>query len=94
MSNSTDLTASDPIHSTVSQPTSSTASDRVKATGGQVVEFVFGSGRYMVSPHPERGSALALNLQGQSLVIPVAMIAPACGRLGDITCDIVSGVLC
>ncbi|QSB05433.1 hypothetical protein [Natronoglycomyces albus] len=85
MSNPSDLTASNPVYSTASRPATSAVSHRVKTTGAQVVEFSFASGRYMVSPHPERGSALALNLQGQSLVIPVATIALVRGQLGEVT---------
>ncbi|QSB05501.1 hypothetical protein [Natronoglycomyces albus] len=71
-------------HSTASQPTYSTASEPVKTTSDHVVEFRFGPGRYMVSPHPERGSAFSLNLQGQSLVIPVATIRVSGGRFTEV----------
>ncbi|QSB05484.1 hypothetical protein [Natronoglycomyces albus] len=84
MSNPRDLSASDPVYSTSSRSPQSDVSSPVKTTGDQVVEFTFGSGRYMVSPHPERGSALALNLQGQSLVIPVATIAVMRGRFTEV----------
>ncbi|QSB05260.1 hypothetical protein [Natronoglycomyces albus] len=56
----------------------------IKTTGAQVVEFGFDSGVYMVSPHPDKGAALALSLQGVSLVIPVATISLARGRIADI----------
>lgn len=46
----------------------------IKPTSDRVVEFSFRSDTYMVSPHSDRGSALALNLQGQSMVIPVATL--------------------
>ncbi|QSB05582.1 hypothetical protein [Natronoglycomyces albus] len=55
-----------------------------KTTGAQVVEFSFDSSVYMVSPHPDKGAALALSLQGVSLVIPVATISLARGRIADI----------
>ncbi|QSB05128.1 hypothetical protein [Natronoglycomyces albus] len=80
-----EATSPETVYSTSSRSSGSPVSPPVKTTGNQVVEFAFGPGRYMVSPHPERGSALALNLQGQSLVIPVATIALVRGQLGEVT---------
>ncbi|QSB03949.1 hypothetical protein [Natronoglycomyces albus] len=54
-----------------------------KPTSDSVVEFVFKSDTYMVSPHAARGSALALNLQGQCMVIPVATILVSRGFITD-----------
>lgn len=65
--------------------TASTSPDQPKTTGDEVVEFIFNSSTYMVSAHPERGSTLALTLQGLSMVIPVAAIPFVDGTPGDIT---------
>ena len=50
-------------------PTYSTATP--KPTGPQVVDFRFNSATYMVSQHPEHGSALSLRVQGR--VQPIAV---------------------
>lgn len=63
----------------------STSQEQPKATGDEVVEFIFNSATYMISPHPEECSALALTLQGVSMVIPVATVPFVDGTPGDIT---------
>ncbi|QSB06752.1 hypothetical protein [Natronoglycomyces albus] len=52
-----------------------------KTTSDAVVEFVYNFDTYMVSPHPERGSALALTMQGHSMPIRVATILIQRGRI-------------
>ena len=49
-------------------------SAREKLTGDRVVEIRFNSATFMVSPHPERGNAVAVSMQGSSMAIPVATI--------------------
>ena len=53
-----------------------------KLTGDLVVEIRFNSSTFMISPHPERGSALALTMQGTSMAIQVATVLL---RNGEIT---------
>lgn len=49
-------------------------SGRGKPTGNQVAEFIFNSSTFMVSPHPEHGSAVKVTMQGQSMAIEVATV--------------------
>ncbi|QSB05098.1 hypothetical protein [Natronoglycomyces albus] len=52
-----------------------------KTTPDSVVEFRYNSEVFTVSPHPERGSALALRMRGQCMAIRVATILFARGRI-------------
>lgn len=54
-----------------------------KVTGPEVVEVCFNSATYMVSPHPERGNALALTMQGQSMAIHVATLLVKGGSVSE-----------
>ncbi|QSB05947.1 hypothetical protein [Natronoglycomyces albus] len=55
-----------------------------KTTSDAVVEFVFNFDTYMISPHPKRGAALALTMQGRSMPIRVATILIQRGRIHTI----------
>ena len=59
---------------TTGSPTGNGPRTQIKATGEMVVEIWFNSATYMVSPHPDRGNALALTMQGHSMAIQVATV--------------------
>ncbi|QSB04967.1 hypothetical protein [Natronoglycomyces albus] len=74
-----------PVFTTVSPDTDlerSVSASGPKTTPQAVVEFPFDNARFMISPHPDQGSALALRMQGQCMAINVATI---CFRRGKIT---------